>query len=62
MSFPEGPRKNEQSSLDDSRDAADPAPTDGLIASIVDALRRHTQTWSSRYVEMRVEARTGRQE
>ena len=55
MSYPEGPMEAEQS-YDDSRDAVDPAPTDGLLAS----LRRHFENWAQRYVEMRVEARTGR--
>jgi len=53
MSFPEGPIEGEQ--LADSRDAVDPAPTDGVFAP----LRRHLLTWAGRYVEMRVEARTG---
>jgi len=55
MSYPEGPREAEQS-YDDSGDAVDPAPTDGPLAS----LRRHLESWAQRYVEMRVEARTGR--
>jgi hypothetical protein len=56
MSFPEGPIEDEQ--LEDSHDAIDPAPTDGFLAS----LRRHLSTWAGRYVEMRVDARTGRRD
>ncbi|MBX0322285.1 hypothetical protein EGH21_04465 [Halomicroarcula sp. F13] len=59
MSFPEGPMEAEQS-YDDSHDAVDRAPTDGLIATVTRAIRTHVETWSDRYVEMRVEARTGR--
>jgi len=54
MSFPEGPIEGEQG--EDSRETVDPAPTDGLLG----AFRRHVETWAARYVEMRVEARTGR--
>jgi hypothetical protein len=54
MSFPEGPLGGEQ--VEDSREAVDPAPTDGVLG----AVRRHVATWADRYVEMRVEARTGR--
>ena len=56
MSFPEGPIEGEQ--VADSQDAVDPAPTDGVFAP----LRRHLTTWADRYVEMRVDARTGRRE
>jgi hypothetical protein len=56
MSFPEGPLKREQA--DDGREAVEQAPTDGVFG----ALRRHIRTWGRRYVEMRVEAVTGRRE
>ncbi|MDS0280664.1 hypothetical protein [Haloarcula onubensis] len=58
MSFPEGPVEAEQSH--DETDAVDPAPTDGIVATLTDTLRRHADTWARRYVEMRVDARTGR--
>jgi hypothetical protein len=58
MSFPEGPIEAEQSH--DETDACDPAPTDGLLAKLTRPLRRHLDTWARRYVEMRVDARTGR--
>ncbi|WP_254273323.1 hypothetical protein [Haloarcula marina] len=61
MSFPEGPLESEQS-IDDSHDAVDPAPTDGLIATVRRAFRTHRETWAARYVEMRVGARTGRRD
>jgi hypothetical protein len=54
MSFPEGPLKGEQE--DDGRETSEQAPTDGVFG----ALRRHMRTWGRRYVEMRVEALTGR--
>lgn len=61
MSFPEGPRKpGEQSALEDEGDGIDRAPTDGLISAVRESVRRHVRTWAGRYVEMRVEARTGR--
>jgi hypothetical protein len=56
MSFPEGPLTGEE--VDDSHETVDPAPTDGIFG----ALRRHVRTWARRYVEMRVEARTGRRD
>lgn len=59
MSFPEGPMEAEQS-RDDSHDEVDPTPTDGLIATVTRAIRAHVETWADRYVEMRVESRTGR--
>ena len=58
MSFPEGPVEAEQSR--DETDAVDPAPTDGFLATLTRRLRRHADTWGRRYVEMRVDARTGR--
>ncbi|ELZ12357.1 hypothetical protein HTG_03455 [Natrinema mahii] len=59
MSFPEGPRKpGEQSALEDDADHVDHAPTDGLISTVRESIRRHVRTWADRYVEMRVEART----
>ncbi|MBV0924092.1 hypothetical protein KTS45_07725 [Halomicroarcula limicola] len=57
MSFPEGPIETEQ---DDSHDAVDPAPTDGFVAGVARAVRKHVATWPGRYVEMRVEARSPR--
>jgi len=59
MSYPEGPLEGEQA-VDQSRDAADSAPTDGLVATLTRTLRRHFGTWGRRYVEMRVDAQTGR--
>ncbi|MDF9744197.1 hypothetical protein [Natrinema salsiterrestre] len=60
MSFPEGSRKpGEQSAVEDSGDAVDRAPTDGLVATVLEPLRTHVRTWADRYVEMRVDARTG---
>jgi len=56
MSFPEGPRSRERG--DDGRETVEQAPTGGVFG----ALRRHVRTWGRRYVEMRVEALTGRQE
>jgi len=58
MSFPEGPIEAEQSH--DETDAVDPAPTDGFVAKLTRPIRRHVETWGRRYVEMRVDARTGR--
>ncbi|WP_324663575.1 hypothetical protein [Haloarcula sediminis] len=58
MSYPEGPTAVEQSH--DETDATDPAPTDGAFASVLRSIRAHLDTWSRRYVEMRVDARTGR--
>ncbi|MDS0260771.1 hypothetical protein NDI56_15290 [Haloarcula sp. S1CR25-12] len=54
MSFPEGPIEAEQSHEETA--AVDSAPTDGFLTP----LRRHMSTWARRYVEMRVDARTGR--
>ncbi|ELZ17654.1 hypothetical protein [Natrinema limicola] len=63
MSFPEGPRKpGEQSAIDDDADAVDHAPTDGLIPTVLEALRTHSETWAARYVEMRLDARLGSRE
>jgi hypothetical protein len=63
MSFPEGPRKpGEQSAIEDEGNGVDHAPTDGLIATVREAVRTHVRTWTDRYVEMRIEARTGRRE
>jgi hypothetical protein len=56
MSFPEGPLNGEQ--VDDGRETVEQAPTDGIFG----ALRHHARTWGRRYVEMRVEALTGRRE
>ncbi|MBV0902518.1 hypothetical protein [Haloarcula salina] len=62
MSFPEGPLETDaQSSYDDS-DAVDPAPTDGLIATVTRRLQAFSERWSRRYVEMRVDAHTGRRD
>ena len=58
MSHPEGPSVSERSY--DETDAVDPAPTDGGFASVLRSIRTHLETWSRRYVEMRVDARTGR--
>lgn len=61
MSFPEGPPEQvEQSAYDD--DPVDPAPTDGPGGGLVRAIRDHVENWPGRYVEMRVEARTGRRD
>ena len=57
MSFPEGPVDAE--ATHEETDAVDPAPTDGVVATLTRPLRRHVETWSRRYVEMRVEARRG---
>ncbi|PCR91156.1 hypothetical protein [Natrinema ejinorense] len=63
MSFPEGPHNpGEQPAVDDSGDATDRAPTDGLVATVLESLRLHSRTWADRYVEMRVSARTDRRE
>ncbi|MFD1646604.1 hypothetical protein [Haloarchaeobius litoreus] len=63
MSFPEGqPEPSERTPVDDSGDAVDPAPKDGPFSTLLDPIRRHFDTWAGRYVEMRVEARTGRRE
>lgn len=56
MSFPEGPLTGEQG--EDNRETVESAPTDGVFG----ALRRHARTWAQRYVEMRVDARTGRRD
>jgi len=58
MSYPEGPAAGEQSY--DETEAVDPAPTDGAFASVLRSIRIHIDTWAQRYVEMRVDARTGR--
>lgn len=58
MSHPEGPSVSERSH--DETDAVDPAPTDGVFASVLRSVRTHVETWGRRYVEMRVDARTGR--
>jgi len=58
MSYPEGPTAPEQSY--DETEAVDPAPTDGAFASVLRSIRTHLDTWSRRYVEMRVDARAGR--
>jgi len=58
MSYPEGPIEAEQSH--DETDAVDSAPTDGVLATLTRPLRRHLDAWGRRYVEMRVDARTGR--
>jgi len=58
MSFPEGPVEAEQAH--EKTDAVDPAPTDGFVAKLTRPIRRHVETWGRRYVEMRVDARTGR--
>ncbi|MFC6861934.1 hypothetical protein ACFQGE_00500 [Halomicroarcula sp. GCM10025817] len=61
MSFPEGPTDAvEQSTYDD--DPVDPAPTDGPRDGLAGAIRDHVEHWAGRYVEMRVEARTGRRD
>jgi len=59
MSYPDGPLEGEQA-VDERRDAADSAPTDGLMATLSRSIRRHVETWGRRYVEMRVSARRGR--
>jgi hypothetical protein len=58
MSYPEGPSTAEQSY--DETEAVDPAPTDGALASVLRSIHTHFDTWSRRYVEMRVDARDGR--
>ena len=58
MSYPEGPIEAEQAH--DETEAVDPAPTDGAFASVLRSIRTHFDTWSRRYVEMRVDARAGR--
>ena len=54
MSFPEGPVEAE--ATHEETDAVDPAPTDGVVATLTRPLRRHVETWSRRYIEMRVGA------
>ena len=58
MSFPEGPHDpGEQSAVDDGGTGIEHTPTDGLIAAVREVLRTHSETWATRYVEMRVDAR-----
>jgi len=59
MSHPEGPIEGEQA-VDESHGAVDPAPTDGVFATVLRSIRTHFETWSRRYVEMRVDAQSGR--
>jgi len=58
MSHPDGSSVAERSY--EETDAVDSAPTDGAFASVLRSIRAHFDTWSRRYVEMRVDARTGR--
>jgi len=51
-----------QSAGEDSGDATDPTPTEKFVATALESLRIHCQSWPDRYVEMRVDARTDRRE
>jgi len=43
----------------DRGSSVDAAPTDGLVSRALAGLRTHVRTWPRRYVEMRVDARSG---
>ncbi|MFC7075491.1 hypothetical protein [Haloarcula halophila] len=57
MSLQEGPQAAEQAAYDDGSE--DQPPT-GLSVPGLGVLRDHFENWAERYVEMRVQARTGR--
>jgi hypothetical protein len=59
MSFPEGPIEGAQAH-DETQESVDSAPTDGVVAAVRRSLRTYVETWAERYVEMRVDARSGR--
>jgi|AntRauMinimDraft_4_1070384.scaffolds.fasta_scaffold00203_27 hypothetical protein len=63
MGFSEGSHEpGVQSAGEDSGDATDPTPTEKFVATALESLRIHCQSWPDRYVEMRVDARTDRRE
>jgi len=62
MSHPGGTRPTGESPAASDSSSVDPAPTNGLVSRAIAGLRSHVRTWPRRYVEMRVAARSGRQD